>query len=98
MNKIEQIEIPLRFQHLKKGTLTKQSDDKFGGRHPNDIYEGYSVRGGYYSEKPTIGETFEISSRMNKYFHTSVVTEIVEETNERIIFTTMNSTYELIKL
>jgi len=67
--------------------LTKVSDDKFNGNHPNLIDEGY-ITIGCINKKPTIGERFEM---FNSYFISSTVTEVLGET----IFKTLNSTYKL---
>jgi hypothetical protein len=46
--------------------------------------------------KPRIGMPFSVkSSKMFSTFHTSTVLEIVSETKDKIIFKTLNSTYEL---
>lgn len=74
---------------MKKGTIKKLSDDKFEGKHPNGIFEGYT-KTGLILETPKIGESFYIGS-----LGTSVVTEIVKEEGNKVTFKTLNSTYEL---
>lgn len=76
-----------------KGILTKISDDVFGGFHPNQIYEGYT-RDGEFKDKPTVGERFYIDNTY-RYLNTSVVTSIIEDDGEIMIFKTENSTYKL---
>ena len=79
---------------FRNAILTKLSDDKFNGDHPNGINKGYS-RLGYAWEDPTIGESFTIGT-----LWTSRVTEILTEKNtdntHEVIFTTENSTYQLL--
>jgi hypothetical protein len=73
-----------------KVTITKVSDDKFEGEHPNNIDKGYTFVG--YESKPlTIGERYMLSS-MRRLFRTSIVTDI-DVTNNT--FKTENSTYKI---
>ncbi len=69
--------------------LTKLSDDRFNGRHPNDINAGY-VKEGTLFEEPEVSHSFYIGS-----LYTSVVTEIVSKDEKECVFKTMNSTYKL---
>lgn len=78
--------------HMKY-KLTKLKDDKFNGKHPNFIDEGYWETGHQISELE-VGERFLIQG-WGRYLKTSVVTEILEETEEYVIFKTVNSTYRL---
>jgi len=73
---------------MKKIKLVKISDDYFNGKHPNGIYEGYTVIG-YMKDKPIKGERFVVYSSM---FSTSIVTE---ELNEEGVFRTQYSTYKI---
>ena len=75
--------------------LTKLKDDKFNGKHPNFIDEGYWEIGDRISELK-VGQRFLIQG-WGRYLNTSVVTEILEETEESVIFKTVNSTYRLDK-
>lgn len=86
--KIEETKIDI--SNFKLGTIIKQSDDKFNGNHPNGIFEGYRQKGRFLNF-PTINQYFYIGS-----LRTSPVTEIISETDEEIIFKTLNSTYKLI--
>lgn len=70
---------------MKKFRLTKVSDDKFNGFHPNGIDEGYTKEG-YMPLKPTVGERFYLGA-----LRTSTVTEVIDATT----FKTLNSTYKL---
>ena len=71
-----------------KYILTKISDDKFNGFHPNAKDEGYIKMGNnIYPETPTVGELFWVDN-----LHTSTVTKPL---NEQGIFKTKNSTYKL---
>lgn len=73
--------------------LTKLKDDRFNGKYPNFIDEGYWETGDQISELK-VGQRFLIQG-WGRYLNTSVVTEILEETEESVIFKTMNSTYKL---
>ena len=45
---------------------------------------------------PTVGHSFLVlAGKLHPVFQTSRVTEIIEETDERIVFKTRNSTYEI---
>jgi hypothetical protein len=57
--------------------------------HPNNIEEG-DTRYGFTEKKPTVGESFLITSLTN-WFCTSVVTEIIDENT----FRTENSIYKM---
>lgn len=70
-------------------TIRKISDDKFNGEHPNDINEGYVKKGVFVSDL-SIGYRFFLDA-----FSTSMVTEILEEGENKIKFKTLNSTYEV---
>lgn len=64
-------------------TVEKLSDDKFDGKHPNGIVEGYAKTGQVV--------VFEVGkSLIMPTFVTSTITEIDEEKG---IFKTKNSTY-----
>lgn len=87
MSKLKQIKIDLsRFIYA---TITKISDDKFNGRHPNLIDKGYTSSG-VVVMKPTVGYPCIVGG-----LRTSTVTEIVSETKKKIVFKTLNSTYKL---
>lgn len=70
----------------KKVKLTKISDDRFEGNHPNGIYAGH-IEKGFMIKEPEIGERFYVG-----FFSTSPVTELP---NEEGIFKTTYSTYKL---
>lgn len=65
--------------------ITKISDDKFEGKHPNGINEGW-VSEGQEEREPTVGERYHGGGLL-----TSTVTEIVDENT----FKTLNSTYKI---
>ena len=71
--------------------LTKLTDNKFEGNHPNGINQGYE-KIGFSRGVPTKGEAFFVTRGVDNFFHTPTVTE---EMNEEGIFKTMNSTYKL---
>ena len=87
MSKIKQTKIDLSI--FTFGKLTKLSDDKFNGNHPNLIDEGY-VSSGVVTMKPVIGHPCIVG-----HLRTSTVTEIISETKKKIVFKTLNSTYKL---
>jgi len=66
--------------------LTKLKDNRFNGRHPNGINEGY-VKEGIMQHLPKIGERFYVGA-----FSTSPV---LSEIDEDGIFETTYSTYKL---
>ena len=76
----------------KKGdrvVLTKISDDKFDGNHPNRIIEGYT-RVGKLINDVIIGDQVLVVNNTH-YLRTSEVTEIIDD----ITFKTENSTYKI---
>lgn len=73
---------------MKRFRLTKLTDDKFEGKHPNGFYEGY-VEEGYIMGYPVVGQGFYIGS-----LQTSTVTEVIDSNT----FKTLNSTYKLEEL
>ena len=76
----------------KKGdrvVLTKISDDKFDGNHPNGIIEGYT-RVGKLINDVIIGDQILVVNNTH-YLCTSEVTEIIDD----ITFKTENSTYKI---
>lgn len=75
----------------RKVKLTKLTDDKFEGNHPNGINQGYE-KIGFIRGVPTKGKAFFVTRGVDNFFHTSTVTE---EMNEEGIFKTLNSTYKL---
>lgn len=77
--------------------LTKISDDVFEGKHPNYINTGYQMLGAFPGN-PIISERYTIPGRhMHEYLRTSIVTEILEDTDDILIFKTENSTYKIEK-
>lgn len=89
MPKINQPKIFLQHEEVTKGKLVKLSDDKFEGKHPNGIVEGYE-RNGYFSELPKVNYSFYIGG-----LKTSEITDIIESTDNSVKFKTLNSTYLL---
>ena len=69
-------------------TLTKVSDDAFGGEHPNYIDEGYTTIG--FKTDIIVGESYYFGE-----LRTSIVTEIISDSVKESIFKTQNSTYKL---
>ena len=73
---------------MRKIKITKMSDEKFDGQHPNNINEGYTVDGSIL-KNPVINEPFCVI-REGGMFVTSKVTEIIDSET----FKTLNSTYK----
>lgn len=71
---------------MKKYRVTKITDDRFDGEHPNGINAGY-VAEGYMPFLPTEGEMFYLG-----HLRTSTVTQALDKNG---IFKTNNSTYKL---
>jgi endonuclease YncB( thermonuclease family) len=69
----------------KRMRLTKVSDNRFSGKHPNGINVGYSKEG-TFKYGPVVGERFYIGG-----LYTSTVTKIIDDKT----FETENSTYRL---
>ena len=69
-------------------TLTKVSDDVFGGKHPNFIDEGYTTIG--FKTDIIVGESYYFGD-----LRTSIVTEILSDSEKESVFKIMNSTYKL---
>ena len=70
--------------------ITKLSDDKFNGNHPNGINKDYTHEGQVWI-KPHVGNMCIIGN-----LRTTRVTEILEDSDIKTVFKTLNSTYELI--
>ena len=68
----------------------KVEDTMFNGNHPNGINTG-AVRGGWELKEPTIGEPYVLLDGPDRWFRTSLVTEIISPTR----FKTLNSVYEI---
>lgn len=81
---------------MKEGDLiklTKVSDDKFKGHHPNEINEGFSIIGKLV-DNVTVGKVLLMltpNDKRYRYFHTSIITEITGADE----FKTLNSTYKV---
>lgn len=79
-----------------KYRLTKLSDNKFEGKHPNHILQGMSWEG-HINAKPIVGYRFHLGNHLDhprNHLYTSVVTEILKDGK----FKTLNSTYQLKKI
>lgn len=89
MTKLKQHEI--RLNNL--GRLTKLSDDKFDGEHPNGVSAGNEYTG-FIIQPPLVGQSCILVG-----FYTSTVTEILDVSENNVTFKTLNSTYlfEMIK-
>lgn len=69
--------------------LTKLSDDKFGGSHPNGVNKGYVKVIRETPDTPIVGQGYIFGSLI-----TSVVTEVLPQVDDKhLIFKTENSTY-----
>lgn len=81
---------------MKKGNrvrVTKISDDKFNGEHPNGIYEGFSIEGTLVFDvdvgKPIVLD--KVDHDEWEWFHTSTLTDIIDEHTVK----TLNSIYRV---
>jgi len=74
--------------------LTKISDDKFDGKHPNGIYEG-DARTGFKGKGPVVGDRYEFRGIVPQ---SSLLTSVVVSVEADGIFKTMYSTYKLEKI
>lgn len=72
---------------MKKVRITKITDNKFNGDHPNRIFEGF-VKEGKEPFPIKLNERYHVGHS----FSTSLVTELP---NKDGIFKTINSTYKL---
>ena len=81
---------------MKKGQriiLRKESDDKFDGKHPNGIKEGFELEGDLLFDV-VVGECLEMIHLVHPnwgWFHTSTVRKIIDENTIK----TSNSTYKI---
>ncbi len=69
--------------------ITKLKDNRFKNNHPNSINENYSYKG-VLKHAPLTGFSCIVGG-----FHTSEITKIIEKTDLKCIFETLNSTYLL---
>lgn len=61
-------------------------------------YPNGTIRIGYMFEhtKPEVGKRFKVHiNKLDWHFITSTVTEIISETEDSIVFKTLNSTYKI---
>lgn len=72
-----------------KVKITKLSDDHFEGNHPNGINTGF-VKEGIIFDKPKVGEMFHVGF---SGFHTSKVTDIIDENTFKTIYSTYKIEY-----
>jgi hypothetical protein len=90
MSKTKEIKVILPQEGtFTRGRLTKLTDDKFNGKHPNKINEGFTHEGIIW-QNPIEGQSCAVGGMV-----TSVVTEVLEQREKEIRFRTMNSTYKL---
>jgi len=66
--------------------VTKISDDRFKGNHPNGIYTG-TISEGFVTQMPELGVRYRVGSLL-----TSMVTQPLDKNNN---FKTLYSTYKL---
>ena len=74
--------------------VTKLTDNKFNGEHPNQIQEGYTSKGVIHLENSNNHQCLFILDGPDRYFHTSQVMKI-EEHEEYDLLTTLNSIYKV---
>lgn len=72
--------------------LTKISDDKFEGKHPNGVFAGNTYVGTPMYRMPTVGDRFILRGiSVRDSIQTSIVVEVLDGGT----FKTMYSTYKL---
>lgn len=74
--------------------LTKLSDTRFFGEHPNKVNEGRVEEGVLHLELSNKHQCFFLLDGPDRYFHTSQVTKI-EEHEGYDLLTTLNSVYRV---
>ena len=74
--------------------LTKLSDTRFSGEHPNGVNEGRVEEGVIHLELSNKHQCFFLLDGPDRYFHTSQVTKI-EEHEGYDLLTTLNSVYKV---
>lgn len=77
--------------------ITKLTDTRFDGAHPNGIGEGYQFVG-LLAEPIEIGKPCKMVRSMYRWFHTSPVTKIKKKSKSITLITTVNSIYQLEKI
>lgn len=81
---------------MKSGfVVVEKLESFFEGEHPNRIEKGYT-RAGYTDAIPTVGKRFEVFDA-SRWFHTSLVTKIIEDNEDNMVFQTENSVYRVTK-
>ena len=79
---------------MRSGTLTKIDELEYA-KVKNNIPIGDSVKG-YFFMIPTVGRGFVIQRHNSTRCRlTSMVIEVVESTDKKVLFKTLNSMYEL---
>lgn len=74
--------------------ITKISDTRYSGSHPNQINEGYTRQGVLNLELSNKHQCFFLLDGPDRYFHTSKVLKI-EEREGYDLLTTLNSVYKV---
>ena len=74
--------------------LTKLSDTRFSGSHPNGVNEGRVEEGIIHLELSNKHQCFFLLDGPDRYFHTSMVVKI-EEHEGYDLATTLNSVYKV---
>ena len=77
-------------------TVTKLMDNKFGGKHPKEINEGYTKTGFVNVEESNNIQALLVIGE-GRFFHTSHVQKI-EEYDGFDLITTLNSTYKIVPI
>lgn len=73
--------------------VVKLTDDRFDGKHPNGIGVGFEIKGQLVTNIEVGSPLFinHCTHSQYEWFHTSVITEIIDENT----FKTLNSTYSV---
>lgn len=71
-------------------TIIKLKDDKFFGKHPNGIDEGFTIEADVQVVEPIVGMRYHFGR-----LTTSIVTKVIEFNKTKCVFKTKNSTYKI---
>lgn len=71
-------------------TIIKLKDDKFFGKHPNEIKKGFTITVDVPVAEPIVGMKYHFGR-----LTTSIVTEVIEFNKTKCAFKTKDSTYKI---
>lgn len=94
MSKIQQVKIPISFEHKYE---LKRINDGLIKKGSDVIFISWNEDGTYFSE-PAIGRSLMLDPKMSYAWLTTTITEILEQKDNYLKFQTRNSIYELYTL